>query len=208
LFANGISDGHITGIFYGINFLDASGTIASGGVLDLYWHDTGPSDTSFDIATQLNGGLAAIATNRTAQDQYGVFTQGTFLGEFLFASGADPTNGAVTVQSSVAPTTGTGSAFSYQNVNLAKPGFWTDALNGDWFLNDDQGNPLVGGSRDLRTQSNFNPSIGWSDPSNNIFGVSSKDPVRAFTTVPEPATLLLVGIGLLGAAIGHRRRSA
>ena len=204
LFADGISAGHVTGIFYGIQIDANDPTKATGGTLDLYWHDGGPS---FSVIDQLNGGLAAIAANRTAQDKYTGYTDGTFLVRLNFMPGVLPGSPTTTVSSTTNPATGTGAAFSYQDVDLTKVGPWTTALNGNWFLNDDFGNPLVAGSRDTRTQSNYTPGAGWNNLTAGIVGLKSEDPTRAFT-IPEPTSMLLLGIGLLGAGLARRRSAA
>ena len=186
----GVGGNQITGIFYGFQLFPGDPTRASGGVLDLYWHDAGTVD-----ANCLSG--ATCLPNAATVAQFGT---GTFLARLDFASGIDPGNGTVTQLSNINPGVpgGNGHSDGYLNVDTSAGGAWANSLDGNWFITNF-------GLRDLRFSSFFNTDVAsWFGP-NGTVGIRSNDPVRDFTSgVPEPATLTLLGLGLTG--LGYRRR--
>jgi hypothetical protein len=116
-------------------------------------------------------------------------------------------NPAHNVCTGIAPGTGDGTANSYQSVNLAAGGLWASQLNSNFFTLDANGQPLEPAA-DIRTDSNFtqNGASAWNG-TGDIIGLRSNDPVRAdvLQPVPEPATLSLFGLGMLGVGYLHRR---
>lgn len=203
--------GQVSGIFYGIQV--TSPTTATSGWMDIYWED--PATDDIDSA-DLNGGF--LPTNRTAANQAGKFTDGSLLVRLEFASGIIPGDAVTNISSDVNPATltGTGRADSFANVIdingdgiiNSEDGAWAAYLNQDWFWVDDDGDGNfgeVGETRDVRFSNFFNLLAAW-DGENGIIGLRSNDPGRAYSQIPEPSTLLLLGAGLLGLGVFARRR--
>ena len=192
----------ITGIFYGTT-VNPGGLSAQGGVVDLYWQDAGKANTGADLAAGFNPAL------RPNQKTYTGYAEPLnpgfiFLAQLVYGPGCD-SGGANHVCTGVAPGTGDGTAKSYQSVNLAAGGLWASQLDTNFFTLDANGQPLVP-AQDTRTDSNFtqNGASAWNG-GGDIIGLRSNDPVRALVT-PEPATLTLFGLGLLGAGFMRRRK--
>ena len=193
----------ITGIFYGTNVNQGSGGLsATGGVIDLYWRDVGTANTGADLAAGFN------PARRLNQKTYTGYAEPLnpsfiFLAQLVYGPGCD-SGGANHVCTGVAPGTGDGTAKSYQSVNLAAGGLWASQLDTNFFTLDANGQPMS--AQDVRSDSNFsqNGAGAW-DGSGDIIGLRSNDPVRALVT-PEPATLTLFGLGLLGAGFMRRRK--
>jgi len=203
VFTDGGVGGHqITGIFYGTT-VNPGGLSAQGGVIDLYWQDAGKANTGADLAAGFNPAL------RPNQKTYTGYAEPLnpafiFLAQLVYGPGCD-SGGVNHVCTGVAPATQDGTAKSYQSVNLAAGGLWASQLDTDFFTLDANGNPLFPAA-DVRTDSNFdrNGAGAW-DGGGDIIGLRSNDPVRALVT-PEPATLTLFGLGLLGAGFMRRRK--
>jgi hypothetical protein len=200
----GVGGKQITGIFYGTNVIPGSGGLnASGGFIDLYWQEVGAANTGADLAAGFD------STRRPNQKTYTGYAEPLnpgfiFLAQLVFGPGcdSDPTHHVCT---GVAPGTGDGTAKSYQSVNLGAGGAWASQLDSNFFTLDANENPLVP-AQDVRTDSNFsqNGAGAW-DGDGDIIGLRADGPNR-LAPVPEPGTLSLFGLGLLGAGFLRRRK--
>jgi len=212
----GGTQGMITGIFYGIQV--ATPTTARGGVLDLFWHDAG-ADTTLGATLAAEIDCLSGAGCGPNSSTVSAFASGTFLVRLRLASGIINGDSLTTISSSTTPTiNGSGQADGFASVDLAAGGPWAQAMNGDFFFVDSNGNGTFGESselRDLRFSTFFNGLQAWSGTANGgpdsvntgAIGLRSNDPARVFTT-PEPGSLGLLAISVtaLGFCIRRQRR--
>jgi hypothetical protein len=198
------NNGQITGIFYGLQAgtPNASNPFpATGGYLDLYYRD-------LDVLSETNI-ATALPSLRTAADKATGYTEGTFLARLSFASGIDSDLTNFTVGTVVPGAAGfAGFAYSYANVDTAAGGALADRMDTDGFAPP----ALVGNgadtTRDVHFRNVYTPLNSWTAAgctAGVCFGANSTDPATG-RLLPEPGSMALVGLGLLGLAAFRRRK--
>jgi hypothetical protein len=189
------NNAQITGIFYGAQSttsVTGNPFPATSGFIDLYWRDL-----SIYSATDISTTAPTVRTGLSTATGH---TEGTLLAHLAFANGIITGDPTVFIAGSVAPTGGSnfaGLATSYANVDTSTPGAYTTALNSDFFT-------TAYGTRDLRFRNIYEELTSWNGGT-NVLGARSTDPATAYV-VPEPASLALVGVALLGLAVTSRRK--
>lgn len=181
--ADGVDNLEVTGMFYGIDIVDfdvETGLLgAIGGKLDLYINELG------SLVSE------PLATLRTGYNEYTGITDGQLLLSLEFVLNGDYT--VVSTNAVLQNGVPVGDAASYLSVT---GGLWADYFNNEYF---NLPNDL--------TAAFFSTNVFTANesPTDGAFQVVSNDPLRG-QVVPEPGTLLLMGVGFLGLAAYGRRR--
>ncbi|WP_229429801.1 PEP-CTERM sorting domain-containing protein [Massilia sp. ZL223] len=195
-FVNGLGGGQVTGMFYGVEqgTPNANNPFpATKGYMDLYWRDLN-SMTKTTLDT-INPGV------RCGFDCATGFTEGTFLARLFFDTGMDTIDPNNTIVGDQIPSSNgfSGTADSYASVDMSAGGLWADQLDSDWFSS-------WQGLRDLRFKNSYNYNPNWGNGANNILGARIDDPGQAYSEVPEPGALSLMGLAMVGMGVALRRR--
>lgn len=196
----------LTGVFYGIDIQSMS--VGAGGDLNVQsvggWLDTYLDITPDFDASQGQSGY--FDTNGIPHDEYTTATDGTLFLSTMFVPGIDSTNDATvdgdfdggTIPSS-------GDAASYLSITGGAYDwmFDSDGYTPTW--TDDSANSQTS-IADFYEIHDFFENDGSITPIVGDWHLLSEDPLYG-TAVPEPATMLLLGTGLIGlAGVGRKKK--
>jgi uncharacterized repeat protein (TIGR01451 family) len=199
----GGTQGQVHGIFWGLQKLPDSECPQSptavltlcgtSGYMDLYYSEPGSDTIS---SSDLSGDFSPA--NRTADNQAGKFTTGTFLARLRFSSGIVDGNTSINLRGTFdsSTLTGSGDADSFANVVDVNgdgtiddaDGVWAAKLNSNWFIVQDgpdaQAAGLTPETRDVRFSTFTNGLAKWNATGTDgslVVGLRSNDPARAYT---------------------------
>ena len=202
----------LTGLFYDVdvqswapNGSGGTNVQSVGGKMDIYL-DTSPSGT-FD-ATQGNGGYIADADGIAHNDYTGITDIGSTLFLTLdFVPGVDILTDA-TIDGDFDGSTlpASGDATSYLSVTGGAYASTFDTNGFSVTYTDDILGPGTSITPDFFTQNDFVPNDGSTAPIQGDWGLLSEDPNRGNAAIPEPSTIMLFGLGLLGLGFVGRKK--